>query len=445
MNSRIKKKKKFYIHTLGCKVNQYESQAMREILSRAGFSECSRKEGADIYVLNTCTVTHHADREARYWLGYFHRANPKAKIIATGCYVEKDSDDIASLPGITHIIRNQDKNRIADILNPIRNTQYSILKPVNQLSITGFKGHNKAFVKIQDGCENSCSYCKVPLVRGYLKSRPIDNILAEIEALAANGFKEMILTGICLGAWGIDLFPALNAKEAGLDAANLVDALKTIDKVKGDFRIRLSSIEPKYVTDELIEYVAGNKRVCRHLHIPLQSGDDEILKRMNRPYSAKDYRALIDKARSKIKDVAITTDVMTGFPGETEGHFNNTVNFLKTILPARAHIFSYSKRKGTAACKMDGEIKSDIMKKRHCKLDTLAVTASYLYRKRFLNRTLDVLVEEKRDKVSGQAMGYSDNYIKVYFDGPDGLAGKIVPIRIEDVNMTTTLGVYDGK
>lgn len=419
---------------------------MREILSAAGFSESARKEVADIYVLNTCTVTHHADREARYWLGYFHRANPKARIVATGCYVEKDADDISSLPGVTHIIRNQDKNRIADILKRAQEHKNTRAHDgTDQLSITGFKGHNKAFVKIQDGCENSCSYCKVPLVRGYLKSKPIDSLTAEIETLAVNGFPEIILTGICLGAWGVDLFPTINAKAAGLDAANLVDALKAIDKIKGDFRIRLSSIEPKYVTDELIEYVAGNKRMCRHLHIPLQSGDDEILKKMNRPYSAKNYRALVDKARSRIKDVAITTDVMTGFPGETDRHFNNTVNFLKAILPARTHIFSYSKRKGTAAYGMDGEIAGDVMKRRHCKLETLAVTASYIYRKRFINRTLDVLVEGRRDRLSGRLMGYSDNYIKVYFDGPAGLAGKIVPVRIEDVNMTATLGAYDGR
>jgi threonylcarbamoyladenosine tRNA methylthiotransferase MtaB len=435
--------KKFYIHTLGCKVNQYESQAMREILSAAGFSECSRKEPADIYVINTCTVTHHADRESRYWIGYFHRANPKAKIVATGCYVEKDSDEITSLPGVSHIIKNKDKSRIAEILDEQRTTNNEQRNRLDQLSISSFKGHNKAFVKIQDGCENSCSYCKVPLVRGYLKSRPVDSIISEVETLAANGFREIILTGICLGAWGVDLFPAQNAREAELDAANLVDALKAIDKVKDNFRIRLSSIEPKYVTDELIEYIAGNKRICRHLHIPLQSGDDEILKRMNRPYSTKDYAKLLDKVRAKIKDVAVTTDVMAGFPGETDRHFSNTVNFLKTILPARTHIFSYSKRKGTAAYGMGGGIKNDVMRKRHCKLDTLAVTASYLYRKRFLNRALDVLVEERRDQLSGRLMGYSDNYIKVCFDGSDDLAGKIIPVRIENVNMMNTTGVIE--
>lgn len=452
MNFPTDTKKKFYIHTLGCKVNQYESQAMRESLVRSGFAESCSKDSADILILNTCTVTHQADRESRYWLGLFHRTNPHAKIAVTGCYVEKDAADIASLPGISHIIKNSDKPRIADVLNDVRCTTYDVRNAADQLSITGFKDHNKAFVKIQDGCENSCSYCKVPLVRGTLRSKPIDDIIKEVENLTARRFREIILTGICLGAWGRPACPQEHLAQAGRDIfpaaparANLTDVLRALDRIKGDFRIRLSSIEPKYVTDELIEYISGNSRICRHLHIPLQSGDDYILKMMNRPYSTKEYLALIGRVRAKIKDAAVTTDVLAGFPGESDTYFNNTVNFLKTILPARTHIFSFSRRSGTPAYGMEDQVASDVLKRRYCKLNTLAVSSSYLYRETFLNKDMAVLVEAKRDRVSGRLMGYSDNYIKIYFDGPDGLEGKIVSVKIEDVNMTNTIGVYNGK
>ncbi|MBI4974618.1 MAG: radical SAM protein, partial [Candidatus Omnitrophica bacterium] len=208
MNSQADNSKRFFIKTLGCKVNQYESQAMREILLRAGFKECLARDIADIYILNTCTVTNRADKESRYWLGFFHKANPKAKIVVTGCYVERDSNDISFLPGIAHIIKNDEKNRIAEILtnaNPV--AQYPMPTaqgPYNPLTITDFKNHTKAFVKIQDGCENCCSYCKVPLVRGPLRSRPVTDILKEVKILVEKGFKEIVLTGVCLGAWGKD-------------------------------------------------------------------------------------------------------------------------------------------------------------------------------------------------------------------------------------------------
>ncbi len=443
MNSESNGQKRFFIQTLGCKVNKYESQAMRELLLKAGFKESLAKEIADIYIVNTCTVTHHADRESRYLIRLFHRMNTRAKIIVTGCYIENDVDNVSFLPGVWRIVKNNEKNRIADILNDIPLPGPLSLNP-NPLTITDFKNHSKAFVKIQDGCENHCSYCRIPLVRGGLKSKPLNNILEEVKTLADKGFREMILTGICLGAWGEDLSATAIAREVGLNGFSLVDVLKTLNEIGGDFRIRLSSIEPKHVTDELIDFISGNKRICRHLHIPLQSGDDEVLKRMNRPYTANEYKILIEKVRSRIGGIAITTDVLVGFPGESDINFKNTVNFIKEILPARTHIFTFSKRPGTAAYNMEGEIKNDILKKRYHELNIAALGASYLYRSKFLNENLDVLVETKRDKHSGLLTGYSDNYIKVLFEGPDILMKKIAPIRIEDVNLARTLGLYEG-
>ncbi|MDD5137012.1 MAG: tRNA (N(6)-L-threonylcarbamoyladenosine(37)-C(2))-methylthiotransferase MtaB [Candidatus Omnitrophica bacterium] len=440
MNSQTNLRKRFYIHTLGCKVNQYESQAMREILLRAGFKECIAKEIADIYIINTCTVTHHADRESRYLVGMFHRINPGAKIVVTGCYVEKNADEISFLPGVAHIVKNEEKGRIADILDPqpaASIPQGSFDAP---LTITGFKDRTKAFVKIQDGCENRCSYCKVPLVRGALKSKPLEKVVEEASLLAASGFKELVLVGICLGAWGRDFFPSEAAASVGLKEISLIDLLKALDAVPGDFRIRLSSIEPKYVTDELIEFIAKSKNICRHLHIPLQSGDDEILRRMNRPYTTTEYRELIGKLRLAMEDIAISTDVMVGFPGETDANFSNTVNFLKSIVPARTHIFRYSRRDGTAAGSMSGEIGEETAKKRYYDLKTVALMAAYIYKEKFINKPLEVLVESKRDRQSGLLTGYSDNYIRILFNGPDAAMKNMAAVKIEELTMGHALG-----
>lgn len=441
MNSQINEKKRFYIHTLGCKVNQYESQAMREILLGAGFKECLSRDMADIYIINTCTVTQHADRESRYLAGMFHRTNPLAKIVVTGCYVERNADEISTLPGVSHIVKNDKKNSIVDILNDLGGATSEVGRG-SHLTITGFKGHTKAFVKIQDGCENRCSYCKVPLVRGVLKSKPLDVIVKEVSGLVANDFKEIVLTGICLGAWGRDIFPPEISNSVGLKAPDLTDVLKSLERISGNFRIRISSIEMKYVTDEMIAFIAGSKKVCRHLHIPLQSGDDEILKRMNRPYTCAQYLGLIEKLKHSIKDIAISTDVMVAFPGETDENFINTMNFLKAVSPARTHIFTYSKRDGTAAAAFDGEVNEVLARKRYYNLRTIAIMLSYIYRAKFIGRTLDVLVESKRDRQTGLLSGYSDNYIKVIFAGDDGVMRTIAPVRIEEMSLVYTRGAY---
>ena len=427
---------RFFIKTLGCKVNQYESQAMRELLIGSGFKECLSKETADIYIINTCTVTRKADIESRHWAGVFHKTNPKARIVITGCYVQNDAGAFSFLPGISNIIKNEDKSRIVDILTndeqqkTINDKRITNNEPGRPLSITDFKDHAKAFVKIQDGCNNNCAYCKVPSVRGEPVSRPAKDIMKEVGTLAAKGFKEIVLTGICLGAWGGD-------SSAG---PGLTGLLKPLNAMPGDFRIRLSSIEPKYVTDELIDFIAGNRRICRHLHIPIQSGDDDVLARMNRPYTGRQLADLIIKVKKRIEGVGIATDILIGFPGESDKNFWNTVNLIKEIQPVRAHIFPFSKREGTAASAMSGDLPHDVMKTRFQRMKITAITASYLYRENFLKKSVDVLVESKREKHSGRLVGYSDNYIKVAFDGPDSLMRTIAPVKIEELNLVYTLG-----
>ncbi|MBN1526053.1 MAG: tRNA (N(6)-L-threonylcarbamoyladenosine(37)-C(2))-methylthiotransferase MtaB [Candidatus Omnitrophica bacterium] len=430
MNSPVNTHKRFFIKTLGCKVNQYESQAMREILLGSGFVEASGPENADIYILNTCTVTHEADKKSRYLIKSFHRKNPKAAIAVTGCYVTEDSGRILELPGVSYVLRNDRKGRIAEMLSG-----GGMGAEMAQLRITDFKGHSKAFVKVQDGCENRCSYCKVPLVRPVLGSKLIGDVVDEVRGLVSKGFREIVLTGICLGAWGSDIKVRRGAKKP-----SIVDMLEALERVKGEFRVRLSSIELKYVTDGLIGQIAKSNRVCKHLHIPLQSGDDKILKRMNRPYTAKGYLGLIKKIRSRIKGCAVTTDVIVGFPGEGDAHFKNTAACLRSVRPLRTHIFTFSKREGTAACRMDGAVGADVMKKRYNALCEVAGRSSHMCRKEFLNRELDVLVETKRDKVTGLLTGYSDNYIKVEFEGSDSLMGRIAAVRVKRLDGERTIG-----
>lgn len=450
MSHQNKGGKNFFIHTLGCKVNQYESQAMREILLKAGFKECFSKGIADIYIVNTCTVTNRADKESRYVVGMLHRANPNARIVVTGCYVEKDASELSFLPGISNVVKNSEKGRIADILNGrsvLSDTGLDhqpaarSLSPKEEfLSITDFKDRSKAFVKIQDGCDNFCSYCKVPLVRGPSRSKSISDIAREVKELTGNGFREIVLTGICLGAWGTDMFPDKLANDAGLGRLSLVDVLKVLNDIHGDFRIRLSSIEPKHVTDELIDFISANKKICRHLHIPLQSGDDEVLKKMNRPYISGEYKSLVDRIRAGVENVAITTDVLVGFPGESDSNFRNTVKFIKSILPSRTHVFTFSRRPGTAAYEMGPSVREEVLKKRRRELASVALGTSYLYRSRFLDKALGVLVETKRNRQNGMLMGYSDNYIKVMFEGSDAMIRKIVPVTVKYVNLMHTLG-----
>jgi len=443
MNIQSDTNRRFFIKTLGCKVNQYESQAIRELLLNVGFKECLGKEIADIYILNTCTVTHKADSESRHWAATFHKTNPKAKIVLTGCAIEKNADAFSFLPGVSNIIKNDGKINIADILmnyEPLMTSNHLLRTDSGQasgeshrfLKITDFKDHAKAFVKIQDGCSNACSYCKVPSVRGGSISRPLHDISEEVRTLVSKGFEEIVLAGICLGAWGSDL----------AEKKSIIDVLKALCEIPGRFRIRLSSIGPKYVTDELIGYMSQNRKICRHLHIPIQSGDDEILKRMNRPYTVLDIRDLVIRLRKNIDGVGITTDVLIGFPGETDKNFRNTVNLIKEILPVKTHIFPFSKRDGTTACNMAGAVPEEEIKKRLQGMKIAAITASYLYRELFLKKSVDVLVESKKEKFFGRLTGYSDNYIKVIFNGPDNIMKKIVPVRIEELNLSYSMGAY---
>jgi len=409
-------KKIFYIKTLGCKVNQYESQVIRENFVRNGYVEARDADEADICVVNTCTVTSASDSKS---LRPIRRAlKDNKRVVVTGCMVEDKGMDLLKLKGVNFIIRNKDKYNIPVIIAGERPPRVT----GDRLQVSGissFKGHARAFVKIQDGCNNRCSYCKVRIVRGKSRSRPFERIIDECSALIENGYKEIVLTGICLGAYGKDISKT----------ANLVKLIENICKIKGDWRMRLSSIEPKDVTDDLISLIKSEEKLCKHLHIPFQSGDDEILKRMKRPYTAGDYIGIAARLRKAISDIAISTDIMVGFPGEEEARFQNTLNFIKEIRPMRLHVFGFSKRIGTPAYNYKSAVSSIIKKRReHALLDAVEGFSGE-FESLFMGKIARVLVEDKRDK-QNFLQGYTDRYIKVLIDGPDSVKTRLLTCRL---------------
>ena len=320
--------------------------------------------------------------------------------------------DLRKLKGVDFIIKNKDKYKIPKI---IAGDRHACPLP----SITRFEGHARAFVKVQDGCDNRCSYCKVSVVRGRSRSRPAEEVLRECKTLIENGYKEIVLTGICLGAYGRDI-------SKDMDLSRLI---KELCKIKGDWRVRLSSIEPKDVTPGLILQIKSEEKLCKHLHIPFQSGDDEILKKMKRPYTADDYRGIVNKLREAIPDIAISTDIMVGFPGEKEANFQNTMNFIKEIKPMRLHTFGFSKRPGTPAYNYKDNVNTSMKKKREHALMDMVKGFTGEFEAMFIGKNAMVLIEDKRNKDSF-LQGYTDRYIKVSIDGPSSVKSRLLTCQL---------------
>lgn len=399
---------KFY--TLGCKVNQYDTQSIREHFLAQGFKEVTNAGKAVLYVINTCTVTHRADAQSLYYIRRAKRENPRARIIVTGCLTKLDSRKIRAACGSCRIIRNTDKQRIDGVA-------------LGPNGITYFSGHSRAFLKIQDGCDNSCSYCKVPLVRGKSRSKDFSLVLNEARQLAQNGYKEIVLCGICLGSYGKDLKPQ----------RSIVDVIKQIEEITGLLRIRLSSIEAGDVSNELISCMSKSKKLCHHLHIPVQSGDDAILKKMRRKYTRRDYIALVDKLRQKVPDIAITTDVLVGFPGEDEDSFEHTCSLVRKICPLKVHIFPYSRREHTYAAGLKGEAGAEAVNARQLKLERISQACALAYQKKFLHKEATVLIEGKMKGNPDYWEGLTDNYLRVYVKSRKDLSNQDVLVKLEEL------------
>ena len=409
--------KTFEVKTLGCKVNQYESQSLREKLLTSGFKE-SVRASADIYVVNTCAVTQKAHQESAAAIRRFNRLNPKAKIFVTGCSANHSHSELKNITGVACVLENNLKEKLPEfILSKTRETGPE--NPGNSLKarISTFHKHTRAFLKIQDGCNNGCSYCIIPKLRGSSRSRPLPEIIEEAKSLVGNGYKELVLCGICLGDYTDGL---------GL-SQGLVRLITALEKIEGLLRIRLSSIEAKDVSPELISLMAYSKKICPHLHIPFQSADDKVLQLMNRKMLSGGYRKLVQRLREFIPSIGITTDIMVGFPGEDGESFNNTVMFLKEVMPSRIHVFSFSPRENTPAFNLQARARLQVVKERQGQIKALARELALGFYRAHLNKPLEVLVES--NSAIPFYKGYSGNYIKVFLPKAEHLINTVVTIK----------------
>lgn len=421
--------KKAALHNLGCKVNAYETEAMQHLLEEAGYEIVPFTQKADVYVINTCSVTNMADRKSRQMLHKAKKNNPDSIVVAAGCYVQTSEKEVLNDLSVDIVIGNDRKHDLVRLLE-----EYSLdsvndtVDDINdgkhdfeELFIDQTKEHTRAFIKVQDGCNQFCSYCIIPYARGRVRSRRFENVIAEVERLAANGFKEVVLTGIHLSSYGVDFEKA----------TGLLELIQAVNAVKGIERIRLGSLEPKIVTEHFASELSKLDKICPHFHLSLQSGCDETLKRMNRKYTTKEYERGCELLRKYFVHPAITTDVIVGFPGETEEEFEQTKAYLEHIHFYEMHIFKYSKRKGTRAAVMPDQIDEQIKAARSEKLIALGHDMSKEFRKFYIGKNEEALFEEKA--VIGDKeyfVGYTKEYVKVAKETDENLENQIVSGRI---------------
>lgn len=404
----ISSRAKVGIQTIGCKLNQAESESLARRFLEAGYQIVSPEVNPDLYLLNTCTVTHIADRKCRHLLRLTHRRNPKAIIVVTGCYAQRAGQELSQIEGVTLIVGNEDKERLLDIIGA-RIVGFS---PSSEPSPWP-RFRTRALVKIQDGCSEPCAYCIVPRVRGRERDVPPQQILAEVEARVAEGYREVLLTGTTIGGYKGD---------GGLEG--LVSRVLSQTGVQ---RLRLSSLQPQDLSPSFIQ-LWNDSRLCRHLHLPLQSGCDTVLQRMRRSYSTADYVRAVTMARELIPELAVTTDVMVGFPGESDEEFETSYRFCERIGFASLHIFPYSARPGTVAARMAHKVQQETKKKRSQIMLHLAQKSAQSFRRRFLGRSLTVLWEE--EKGDGIWSGLSDNYIRVFSKSEEQLRNRLLSVRL---------------
>lgn len=421
--------KKAALHNLGCKVNAYETEAMQHLLEEAGYEIVPFTQKADVYVINTCSVTNMADRKSRQMLHKAKKNNPDSIVVAAGCYVQTSEKEVLNDLSVDIVIGNDRKHDLVRLLE-----EYSLdsvndtVDDINdgkhdfeELFIDQTKEHTRAFIKVQDGCNQFCSYCIIPYARGRVRSRRFENVIAEVERLAANGFKEVVLTGIHLSSYGVDF-----EEDTGL-----LELIQAVNAVKGIERIRLGSLEPKIVTEHFASELSKLDKICPHFHLSLQSGCDATLKRMNRKYTTKEYERGCELLRKYFVHPAITTDVIVGFPGETEDEFEQTKAYLEHIHFYEMHIFKYSKRKGTRAAVMPDQIDEQVKAARSEKLIALGHDMSKEFRKFYIGKNEEVLFEEKA--VIGDKeyfVGYTKEYVKVAKETAENLENQIVSGRI---------------
>ena len=424
--------KKAALHNLGCKVNAYETEAMQEMLEQAGYEIVPFKEGADVYVINTCTVTNIADRKSRQMLHRARKLNSEAVVVAAGCYVqtqgEREIDPCIDIvignnhkKDLVRILREYEENREKDRAGEIGDI--NMTKEYESLHLTRTGEHTRAYIKVQDGCNQFCTYCIIPYARGRVRSREMQDVEQEVRTLAGNGYQEVVLTGIHLSSYGIDFD----------GRRHLIELIRAVHEIEGIRRIRLGSLEPGIVTEEFAEALASMPKICPHFHLSLQSGCDAVLKRMNRKYTSGEYYEKCRILRKYFDAPALTTDVIVGFPGETEAEFQESYDFVDKVDFYETHIFKYSKREGTKAASMPDQVDEQIKAQRSARLIELGEKKRKAYEKKFIGRTVEVLVEE--DAVIGGKnvqTGHTKEYIKIALDSEENLRNCIVNVQIDN-------------
>lgn len=413
-------KKKVALHNLGCKVNAYEVEAMQQLLENAGYETVPFEEGADVYVINTCTVTNIADRKSRQMLHKAKKMNPDAIVVATGCYAQADTEKLKEDTAVDLILGNNQKTQIVEALEEyekehakqVQVIEINHTKEYEELSISSTAEHVRAYIKVQDGCNQFCTYCIIPFARGRVRSRKIEEVLSEVETLAAKGYKEVVLTGIHLSSYGVD-FP----KE---ERESLLSLIQAVSRVEGISRIRLGSLEPRIITEEFLEGIVKTGKVCPHFHLSLQSGCNKTLKNMNRRYSAQEYAEKCELIRKFYPAPALTTDVIVGFPQETEGDFEESYEFVKKIHFYETHIFKYSRRHGTKAASMDGQLTEAAKAQRSDRMLELHEIRAREYEEAMIGKKMELLLEEEIE-IDGRPwyVGHSREYVRAVISKTD--------------------------
>ncbi|CAM3437879.1 tRNA (N(6)-L-threonylcarbamoyladenosine(37)-C(2))-methylthiotransferase MtaB [Marinicrinis lubricantis] len=428
-------------HTLGCKVNFYDTEAIWNMFKAKGYEQVDFEGNADVYVINTCTVTNTGDKKSRQMIRRAIRKNPDAVIAVTGCYAQTAPAEVMNIPGVDLVVGTQDRDKILTYveqfqqerkpINAVRNIMKT--REFEELDVPEFEDRTRAFLKIQDGCNNFCTFCIIPWTRGLSRSRTPESVLEQARKLVANGFKEIVLTGIHTGGYGDDL-----------ENYDLTNLLIDLDKIEGLERIRISSIEASQIDDRMIEVLNSSSKMCRHLHIPLQAGHDGVLKRMRRKYTTAEYAEKIRRIHEAMPGVAITTDVIVGFPGETEEMFQEGYRFMEQLKFAEMHVFPYSKRSGTPAARMEDQIDEEEKNRRVHQLIDLSERMQLEYAKQFVGEVVEVIPERpyKGAPDSGLLMGTSDNYLNVIFEGTEEMLGQICRVKITEADVNECRGTF---
>lgn len=421
-------KKKFKVVTLGCRTNQYESQAYNDQLSAMGYTPAVDGEEAEICIVNTCTVTESADTSSRYEIRRLARENPGTRLVVTGCSAERSPDAIKSIEGVTDLVANKDKEKLLQTVFPD--------EELPEFSIQRFEAHTRAFVKVQDGCNSFCTYCIIPYVRGRSRSRPLQEIITEVKGLIENGYKEIVLTGINIGDFD-------GAKGEDETPDRLADLVRAVDAIPGLERLRVSSIDPDEIDDDLADAIINGKNTCHSMHVVLQAGSNVVLKRMNRKYTRQIFLSTVEKLKQACPDFTFTTDIIVGFPGETDADFAETLDVMEQVKFAKVHMFPYSERARTRAALMPNKVVPDVIKQRKQEVLRQSEKTAFELREQFIGRRMTILTENLDPNKPGQICGHTDNFLMVWVDSqshgqnelvevdlvantPEGLIGKVV-------------------